>query len=137
MKKKLLSLLFLFTIINFVNSNNTIVPYVNLFNQSKKIHKFCINNLAYKYVISLNDDDSKLVKFQLYDIYTGELKKTIKGTWMLRDEGIYGPAPTLTISWTGVNTGIQDLKFTAIYSGNGKLQSLMDYENRIWNSCEN
>jgi hypothetical protein len=97
--------------------------------------KFCYQTYLGKYVITLHDDGSKIALYQLYDIQSGALKKTMKGTWTLRDEGIYGPAPTITLTWTGVNQGMVDLKFTAQYDGYGKLQGLIDLQNRIWSSC--
>lgn len=84
--------------------------------------------------MSLFDDGSKKAVYQLVNT-AGVLQKTMQGEWVLRDEGIYGPAYMLTISWTGVNTGMADLKFVAQYDGYGNLQGIIDSQNRTWNSC--
>ncbi len=84
--------------------------------------------------MTLFDDGSKKVSYQLFD-KSGGLQKTMQGTWTMRDEGLYGPAYKITISWTGVNSGMQELKFLAQFDGGGNLQAIIDSQNRTWNSC--
>jgi hypothetical protein len=85
-------------------------------------------------VISLFDDGSKIAAYQLYST-SGSLQKTMSGTWLIRDEGLYGPANYLTISWTGANSNLPQLKFVAQFDGNGNLQAIIDSSGRTWNSC--
>lgn len=99
-----------------------------------QVKKFCYTTYSGTYTMSLFDDGSKKAVYQLVNT-AGVLQKTMQGEWMLRDEGIYGPAYMLTISWTGVNTGMADLKFVAQYDGYGNLQGIIDSQNRTWNSC--
>lgn len=99
-----------------------------------QVKKFCYTTEAGSYTMSLFDDESKKSVYQLFNT-AGVLQKTMQGEWMLRDEGIYGPAYVLTISWTGANTGMADLKFVAQYDGYGNLQGIIDSQNRTWNSC--
>ena len=84
--------------------------------------------------MSLYDDGTKKDVYQLYNS-SGGVQKTMQGEWMLRDEGIYGTAYVLTVSWTGLNSSMPELKFTAQYDGYGNLQGLIDSQNRTWNSC--
>lgn len=110
-------------------------PFIQLSSSENQVKKYCYQTSLGKYVITLHDDGSKIALYQLYDNASGALKKTMKGTWTLRDEGIYGPAPTITIIWTGANEGMTNLKFTAQYDGYGKLQGLIDFQNRTWIGC--
>ena len=54
--------------------------------------------------MSLFDDGTAKVLYQLYNV-SGGLVKTMQGEWSMRDEGVYGPAYVITISWTGTNAG--------------------------------
>ena len=101
------------------------------FGQTKK---YCYTLSSGKYVLTLYDDGSKKVSYDLYSL-SGVLQKTVQGIWMIRDEGVYGPSYFLTISWTGVNSNLQDLKYVVQYDGNGNLQALIDGTGRTWNSC--
>ena len=65
----------------------------------------------------------------------GDLQKTMQGVWVIKDEGVYGPAYILTISWTGLNSNMPSLKFVCQYDGNGGLQGIIDSQNRTWNQC--
>lgn len=101
---------------------------------SNSTRKYCVTNYAGKYEISLLEGGSNKAYFKLYNA-SGALQKTMQGNWMLRDEGVYGSAYKLTISWTGPNAGMTDLKFNCQYDGAGLLQALLDPQGRIWNSC--
>lgn len=96
--------------------------------------KYCYSTYAGKYVMSLYDDGTKKAVYQLFNS-DGSVQKTMQGEWMLRDEGIYGTAYMLTISWTGVNSGMQELKFVAQYDGYGNLQGIIDSQSRTWDAC--
>jgi len=100
-----------------------------------QVSKFCYSTYTGKYVIALNDDGTKKATYSLFD-NSGKVQKTMQGQWMLRDEGIYGPAYMLTITWTGLNAGMQELKFVAQYDGYGNLQGIIDSKNNVWNSCK-
>jgi hypothetical protein len=85
--------------------------------------------------MSLYDDESGKAVYQLFD-KNGNLQKTMQGEWIMRDEGIYGgPAYKIIISWTGLNTGMPDLKFIAQINLLGDLQGIIDNRNNIWNAC--
>ena len=99
-----------------------------------QVKKFCYTTYAGTYSMSLYDDGSKKAVYQLYNT-AGVLQKTMQGEWMLRDEGIYGPAYMLTITWTGANAGMAELKYVAQYDGYGNLQGIIDSQSRTWNSC--
>ena len=99
-----------------------------------QIKKYCYTTISGKYVVSLNDDETKKVIYQLFD-NSGILQKTMQGNWSMRDEGLYGPAYKITVAWTGINSGMQELKFVAQFDGNGNLQAIIDSQNRTWNSC--
>jgi len=99
-----------------------------------QVKKYCYTTYAGTYSMSLYDDGSKKAVYQLYNT-AGVLQKTMQGEWMLRDEGIYGPAYMLTITWTGANAGMAELKYVAQYDGYGSLQGIIDSQNRTWNSC--
>jgi hypothetical protein len=96
--------------------------------------KYCISNNVGKYEISLLEGESNKAYFKLYN-GSGALQKTMQGNWVLRDEGVYGTAYKLTISWTGPNAGMADLKFNCQYDGAGLLKALVDPQGRTWNSC--
>jgi hypothetical protein len=103
----------------------------NSFAQEKK---YCISNSSGIYEISLSDDGSGDASFNLYDS-NGNLKKSTRGEWSLRDEGVYGTSYTLTFTFTGKNANLPSMKFTCQYDGYGKLQGLIDNQRRTWNSC--
>lgn len=105
---------------------------VIVFSQTKK---FCYTTYSGKYMLTLYDDGTKKANYSQYNS-SGVVQKTMLGNWMLRDEGIYGPAYMLTITWVGVNAGMQELKFVARYDGYGNLQGIIDSQNRTWNSCK-
>lgn len=96
--------------------------------------KFCYSTYTGKYELTLYDDGSKKVEYKLYSS-NGRLEKTVQGTWMIRDEGIYGTAYMLTITWTGANSSLADTKYVCQYDGYGNLQNLNDMQNRAWYSC--
>ncbi len=100
-----------------------------------QVKKYCYTTYAGTYKISLYEDGSKKAIYQLFNT-AGVLQKTMQGEWILRDEGIYGPAYMLTLTWTGVNAGMADLKFVAQYDGAGNLQGIIDSQNRTWNYCK-
>lgn len=96
--------------------------------------KYCYNTYSGKYEISITEGDGRKATYKLYNSY-GELQKTMQGTWVIRDEGVYGPAYVLTISWTGLNANMPSLRFVCQYDGNGRLQGIIDSQNRTWNQC--
>ena len=110
--------------------NNNFIPSET----SNSTRKYCISNSVGKYEISLLEGGSNKAYFKLYN-GSGALQKTMQGNWVLRDEGVYGSAYKLTISWTGPNAGMADLKFNCQYDGSGLLQALFDPQGRTWNSC--
>lgn len=99
-----------------------------------QVKKYCYPTISGKYVMSLYEDGTKNVVYQLFD-NVGILQKTMQGTWSMRDEGIYGTVYKITMTWTGVNLGMQDLKFIAQLDGYGNLQAIIDAQNRTWNFC--
>ena len=99
-----------------------------------QIKKYCYSTYSGKYVMSLYDDGSKKAVYQLFNT-DGNLGKTMQGEWMMREEGLYGTAYMITITWSGLNAGMQELKFVAQFDGNGKLQGIIDGQSRIWDSC--
>ena len=105
-----------------------------VFKSNAQTKKYCYSLTSGKYVLSLYDDGSKKVSYDLYSP-SGTLQKTMQGTWILRDEGVYGPSYVLTISWTGPNANLQNLKYNVQNDGYGNLQALIDGTGRIWNSC--
>jgi hypothetical protein len=104
------------------------------FTLSAQIKKYCSYTTSGKYVVSLFDDGSKIAAYQLYSP-SGTLQKTMSGTWIIRDEGVYGTAYYLTITWTGSNASMPQLKYVAQYDGNGNLQAIIDGSGRTWTSC--
>jgi uncharacterized protein (TIGR02145 family) len=96
--------------------------------------KYCFSNFSGKFELTLLEDGSKKVIYKLYN-NSGGLQKTIQGVWELRDEGVYGSAYKITISWSGVNSSLPETKYTCQYSGDGTLQNIIDNQNRTWNPC--
>jgi hypothetical protein len=96
--------------------------------------KFCFSNYSGKYEVSLFEDGSKKVIYKLYN-GNGVLQKTFQGTWEMRDEGVYGPAYKITISWSGLNSSLPETKYVCQFDGGGILQNIIDNENRTWNQC--
>jgi hypothetical protein len=94
---------------------------------------YCYSTYEGQYKLKL-DDVSKNVKYELYK--NGVAVKTLTGTWKLKDEGIYGTAYMLTISWTGANSNLPETKYVAQYDGYGNLQGLIDNQNRTWDKCK-
>jgi len=107
---------------------------------------FCIATAYNKYELLLKDvgniyelllkDDgtSHKVYYKLYDS-NGKLQKTVQGTWSFRDEGVYGPAYFLTLTWSGANIGMPNLRFFCQIDGYGQIQAIIDSQNRTWNKC--
>lgn len=96
--------------------------------------KYCFSNASGKKELTLFEDGSKKVVFKSFN-NSGVLQKTIQGVWELRDEGVYGPANKIIISWTGTNSSLPETKYVCQYSGDGTLQGLIDNQNRTWNPC--
>jgi len=96
---------------------------------------YCYTTLNGRYQLGLDDGGSHNVTYQLYNLY-GSLMKTVVGKWTLQDEGVYGPAMILTISFTGKNAGLPSMKFNAQYDGFGNLQGVIDNQGRIWGACK-
>lgn len=99
-----------------------------------QIKKYCYTTYSGEYAMSLFNDGSGKALYQLYNS-SGGLVKTMQGEWSMRDEGLYGPAYVITINWTGVNEGMQGLKFIAQFDGYGLLQGIIDSESRVWDNC--
>lgn len=102
--------------------------------EDKSISKYCYTTFDGMYEITLHDDGTKKVFYKLYN-KSGSLIKTMQGLWTIRDEGVYGTAMKLTISWTGANSNMQELKYLCQYNGSGNLQAIIDSQSRTWNSC--
>ena len=102
---------------------------------SKLCKKYCYNNYSGKYELALFDDVSKRVIYKLYN-NNGTVDKTMQGKWEKRDEGLYGSAFKIVITWTGKNSGLPETKYLCQYDGFGNLQSLSDIQNRTWNPCK-
>lgn len=96
---------------------------------------YCISTTANKYILSLFDDGSKKVIYKLYD-KNGNLTKTIQGVWVIKDEGVYGAAYFLYISWSGLNSNMPNLKYTCQYDAKRVLQSIIDSQGRTWFECK-
>lgn len=116
--------------LNFKGQHFTTKTMLSPFND----RKYCYTTYSGKYEISLTEGDSRKATYKLYNKY-GDLQKTMQGTWVIRDEGVYGPAYMLTISWTGLNVNMPSLKFVCQYDANGRLQGIIDSQNRTWNQC--
>jgi len=95
---------------------------------------YCYTNINGRYQLGLDDGGAHYVTYQQYNL-GGSLIKTVVGKWILQDEGVYGPAMILTISFTGKNAGLPSMKFNAQYDGFGNLQGLIDNQGRIWGTC--
>ncbi len=95
---------------------------------------YCYTNIKGKYQLGLDDGGAHKVTYQQYNL-NGSLIKTVVGKWKLQDEGVYGPAMMLTISFTGKNAGLPPMKFNAQYDGYGNLQGVIDNQGRIWGAC--
>ena len=102
--------------------------------EENKIRKFCYNSLKGKYEVTLFEDGSKKVIYNLYNS-SGQIQKTIQGNWEVRDEGVYGSAYKIVISWTGSNSSLPETKYLCQYNGSGVLQNIIDSENRTWYQC--
>ena len=96
--------------------------------------KYCYTTYNGKYEISLTEGGGRKATYKLYNMY-GDLQKTMQGVWVIKDQGVYGPAHILTISWTGLNSNMPSLKFVCQYDENGRLQGIIDSQNRTWNQC--
>lgn len=95
---------------------------------------YCYTNINGRYQLGLDDSGAHNITYQQYNL-SGSLIKTVVGKWTLQDEGVYGPAMTLTISFTGKNAGLPSMKFIAQYDGFGNLQGVIDNQGRIWGAC--
>ena len=95
---------------------------------------YCFNTFKGNYKISLSDDGSHKGLYLLYDS-NGNVTKTLQGIWTLQDEGVYGSTYKLTFEFTGSNANLPSMKFVGQFDGNGKLQALIDNQNRTWNQC--
>lgn len=99
-----------------------------------QVKKYCYSSYAGKYVMSLSNDGSNKAIYQFYNT-SGVLQKTMQGNWLMQDEGVYGTAYMIKISWIGLNSNFPELKFIANFDSNGKLNSITDSESRLWNYC--
>lgn len=126
MKIIILFSLFLNMEVGFLNSVNNPTQ--------DNVKKYCYRTSAGKFEIALFEGEERRATYKLYNMY-GDLQKTMQGTWVIRDEGVYGPAYMLTLNWTGLNVNMPALKFVCQYDGNGRLQGLIDGQNRSWSSC--
>ena len=102
--------------------------------EENKMRKFCYNTLKGKYELTLFEDGSKKVIYNLYNS-SGQIQKTIQGIWEMKDEGVYGSAYKITISWTGSNSSLPEKKYVCQFDGGGILQNIIDNENRTWYQC--
>ncbi len=59
------------------------------------------------------------------------VQKTIQGTWIIRSEGVYGPADFLTITFTGANSQLGKLKFLVLRDNNGNTQTLQEITRKL------
>jgi len=130
---KLLACTFLFFTVK-LNATNQIFLKPLYKTTTEEYKKYCYTTYAGKYEITLYDNGTKKVLYKLYN-NAGNLQKTMQGTWVIRDEGVYGPAYMLTLSWTGPNENMPALKFVCQYNGNRELQGIIDGQNRIWDRC--
>lgn len=96
---------------------------------------YCYTNINGRYQLGLDDGGAHNITYQQYNL-SGSLIKTVVGKWTLQDEGVYGPAMTLTISFTDKNAGLPSMKFIAQYDGFGNLQGVIDNQGRIWGACK-
>jgi tetratricopeptide (TPR) repeat protein len=96
--------------------------------------KFCYKMLGNSYELNINQGGSRTVTYKLFNSQ-GILQKTIQGNWNLRDEGAYGSAYKLTLTWTGLNSKMEPLVFLCQYDAFGSIQGLIDSQNRSWDKC--
>ena len=91
---------------------------------------FCAyDNYGSKFELNLNDDAKTLT----YKKYTsnGNLIQTLYGTYLLRDEGVYGSALKVVASVNG-----STMKWIVIIDGFGNTQELRDESaGRVWSKC--
>ena len=91
---------------------------------------FCAyDNYGSKFELNLNDDAKTLT----YKKYTsnGNLIQTLYGTYLLRDEGVYGSALKVVASVNG-----STMKWIVIIDGFGNTQELKDESaGRVWSPC--
>jgi hypothetical protein len=59
----------------------------------------------------------------------------MQGKWKMQDEGVYGSAYKIRISWSGANTNMPELVFLCQFDAFGSIQGIIDSENRTWQIC--
>jgi hypothetical protein len=111
-----------------------VILFFSIAFSNAQVKKYCYSTYSGKYVMTLHNDGSNKAIYQLYN-NRGLLQKTMQGIWLMQDEGVYGSAYMITITWTGLNSNLSKLKFIANFDGNGKLNAITDGESRIWNYC--
>jgi len=89
------------------------------------------SNINGRYQLGLDDGGAHNITYQQYNP-SRSLIKTVVGKWTLQDEGVYGPAMTLTLSFTGKNAGLPFMKFIAQYDGFGNLQGVIDNQRTMY-----
>lgn len=104
-------------------------------NESKQsAKKFCIRTTNSMYELTFFEGGANSILYKLYN-NQGNLLKTMQGKWKMQDEGVYGSAYKIRISWSGANTNIPELVFLCQFDAFGSIQGIIDSENRTWQIC--
>lgn len=98
------------------------------------IKKFCIGTSQNKYEITISEGGSMEVIYKLFNTQ-GVLLKTMNGNWSIQDEGVYGAAYKLKLTWGGVNSKMPPLVFLCQYDAYGNIQGIIDSQNITWEKC--
>ena len=106
----------------------------NKIDSKKSEKKFCIKTSNSTYEITFFEGGANSLLYKLYN-NQGNLLKTMQGKWKMQDEGVYGSAYKIRISWSGANTNMPELVFLCQFDAFGSIQGIIDSENRTWQIC--
>ena len=96
--------------------------------------KFCIRTTNSMYELTFFEGGANAIAYKLYN-NQGNVLKTTAGKWKMQDEGVYGSAYKIRISWSGANTNMPELVFLCQFDAFGSIQGIIDSENRTWQIC--
>jgi tetratricopeptide (TPR) repeat protein len=96
--------------------------------------KFCVRTTNSMYELTFFEGGANSLLYKLYN-NQGNLLKTMQGKWKMQDEGVYGSAYKIRISWSGANTNMPELVFLCQFDAFGSIQGIIDSENRTWQIC--
>ena len=106
----------------------------NTIDSKQSAKKFCIRTTNSMYEITFFEGGANSLLYNLYN-NQGNLLKTTQGKWKMQDEGVYGSAYKIRISWSGANTNMPELVFLCQFDAFGSIQGIIDSENRTWQLC--